>query len=182
MRFSANFGALIAKSVAFNSFGGEIRRMNLDRFDLAILDLVQQDNLRSHASLGEDVGLSASSVRRRLAAMRAAGVIVADVSLTDTSKRGLTFLTSVSFEREDPKAYAAFRAQMRDQPAVSQCYAVSGDMDFVLIVHAESPEAYESWGERTLMSNPAIRRYSTSVVWSRTKFTTRISPIATSET
>lgn len=151
--------------------------MSLDGFDLAILDIVQQDNQRSHASIGDEVNLSASSVRRRLSAMRLAGVIVADVSLTDASKCGLTFITSVSFEREDPATYNAFRAQMRDEAAVSQCYAVSGDLDFVLIIHAESPEAYEQWGERTLMANPAIRRYTTSIVWSRTKFTTRITPI-----
>jgi len=151
--------------------------MGLDRFDLAILDIVQQDNQRSHASIGDAVNLSASSVRRRLSALRQAGVIVADVSLTDASKCGLTFITSVSFEREDPIIYSAFRAQMRDEAAVSQCYTVSGDMDFVLIVHAENPEAYEQWGERTLMTNPGVRRYSTSIVWSRTKFTTRITPI-----
>lgn len=152
--------------------------MQPDRFDLAILDIVQLDNLRSHASIGESVGLSASAVRRRLTALRAAGVIIADVALVDASKRGLTFMTSVAFEREDPSVYTAFRAQMQDEPAVSQCYAVSGDMDFVLFVHAESPEAFERWGTRALMSNPAIRRYSTSVVWSRTKFTTRIRPVA----
>ena len=132
--------------------------------------------MRSHASIGEEVGLSPSSVRRRLAAMRKNRVIVADVSLTDTSTQGLTFITSISFEREAPETYDAFRKQMSEASAVSQCYAVSGDFDFIIIVHAESPEAYEAWGERVLMSNTAIRRYSTSIVWSRTKFTTRIAP------
>lgn len=150
--------------------------MPLDKFDLAILDIVQSDNLRSHASIGLEVNLSASSVRRRLTAMRDSGVIIADVSLTDASKHGLTFITSVSFEREDPDVYNTFRAQMCEEAAVSQCYTVSGDFDFVLIVHSSSPEAYEQWGEQTLMTNPGIRRYSTSVVWSRTKFTTRIMP------
>lgn len=170
--------AIVALFVRLDSDQEGIRHMTLDSFDLAILEIVQENNLRSHASIGEEVNLSASSVRRRLTALRDSGVIVADVSLTDASKRGLTFITSVSFEREDPEIYGAFRKAMRDETAVSQCYAVSGDFDFVLVVHAESPEAYELWGERALMSNPAIRRYSTSVVWSRTKFTTRISPAA----
>lgn len=151
--------------------------MTLDIFDLAILDIVQQDNQRTHASIGDEVNLSASSVRRRLSVMRKKGVIIADVSITDVSKRGLTFITSVSFEREDPEVYNEFRAQMQAENAVSQCYSVSGDSDFVLIVHAESPEAYEVWGEQALMAIPSIRRYSTSIVWSRTKFTTRIAPV-----
>lgn len=151
--------------------------MVLDNFDLSILEIVQQDNQRSHGRIGDEVNLSASSVRRRLAAMRDAGIIVADVSVTDPSKRGLTFITSVSFQREDPKAYEVFRKLMMEENAVSQCYSVSGDFDFILMVHAQSPAAYEKWGELTLMSNPAIGRYSTSIVWSRTKFTTRIDPV-----
>lgn len=157
----------------------EIIHMTLDSYDLAILDIVQQDNQRSHADIGDAVNLSASSVRRRLSVMRKQGVIMADVSITDVSKRGLTFITTVYFEREDPKVYNAFRMQMNEEDAVSQCYSVSGDADFILIVHAENPEAYEIWGEQALMSNPTIRRYSTSIVWSRTKFTTRVAPTIT---
>lgn len=149
----------------------------LDSFDRAILALVQIDNQRSHASIGAEVSLSASSVRRRLAAMRDNGVIISDVSLTDPSKQGLTFVVHVSFEREEPAIYDKFRTLMDADPAVSQCYYISGDFDFLLIVHAESPEAYENWGMHTLMANTAIRRYSTSLVWKRSKFTTHITPI-----
>lgn len=129
---------------------------------------------------GDEVNLSASSVRRCLAAMRDAGIIAADVAVTDPSKRGLTFITSVSFQNEDPESYEIFRKQMTGETAVSQCYSVSGDFDFMLMVHAQSPAAYEKWEELMLMSNPAIGRYSTSIVWSRTKFTTRIESIVDS--
>lgn len=151
--------------------------MELDDFDRSILRIVQHDNQRSHGSIGDEINLSASSVRRRLAVMRGAGIIVADVSVTDPSKRGLTFITSVAFQHENPEAYDAFREQMTEETAVSQCYSVSGDFDFILMVHAQNPAAYEKWGEVKLMSNPAIGRYSTSIVWSRTKFTTHIEPI-----
>ena len=150
----------------------------LDAFDRAILAIVQSDNQRSHASIGEAVNLSASSVRRRLAAMREHGVITADVSLTDPSKQGLSFIVHVSFEREDPAIYDTFNAQMNADPAVSQCYYISGDFDFLLMVHAATPEAYERWGTQTLMANAAIRRYSTALVWKRSKFTTHITPLA----
>ncbi|MEM8635169.1 MAG: Lrp/AsnC family transcriptional regulator [Pseudomonadota bacterium] len=152
----------------------KIIAMVIDEFDQAILEIVQRDNQRSHASIGEDVNLSASSVRRRLAKMRESGVITADVSLVDPAKQGLTFIVHVSFAREDPEIYTAFKAQMIADPTVSQCYHISGDEDFVLIVHATNPEAFELWGTDALMANGAIRRYSTSLVWSRSKFTTHI--------
>lgn len=150
--------------------------MGLDDFDHAILDIVQRNNQRSHGSIGKEVNLSASAVRRRLAAMRKVGIIVADVALTDPAKRGLTFVTSVTFDREDPVAYENFEHQMLAEPAVAQCYSVSGDCDFVLLVYAETPAAYAAWGKRVLMPNPAVGRYSTSIVWSQVKFTTVVEP------
>ena len=53
----------------------------LDRFDLAILRLLQQDNQRSHGQLGEQVGLSGSAVRRRVQQLRQQGWIRAEVVL-----------------------------------------------------------------------------------------------------
>jgi len=149
----------------------------LDSFDRAILAMVQANNLHTHAEIGKAVNLSASSVRRRLAAMRKNGTIIGDVSLTDPSKQGLTFLVHVSFEREAPEIYDAFAEQMTADAAVSQCYYISGEDDFMLIVHATTPEAYEAWGTKHLMANSAIRRYSTSLVWKRAKFTTNIAPV-----
>ncbi len=150
--------------------------MKLDRFDRALLEIVQTNNQISHAKIGEMINLSASSVRRRLAVLEKAGIITQNVALTDPTKQGLSFIVSVSFEREDPKIYEAFRQQMIEDDTVSQCYSVSGELDFLLIAHATTPEAFEKWGEISLMSNPAIRRYSTSLVWKRNKFTTKITP------
>lgn len=60
---------------------------------------------------------------------------------------------------------------------VRQCYSVAGECDFVLVVHAASLEAYETWARDHLMANDAIRRYDTTVVWSCKKFETAV-PLA----
>lgn len=149
---------------------------NLDTFDEAILDIVEEDASRTPHQIAQIVNLSASSVRRRLAALKHKGVILREVALTDPSRKGLAFWTMVSFATESKVEYDRFRAQMVADQAVSQCYSISGEADFLVMVHAVSPEAFEVWGERELMSNPAIRRYTTSVIWSHTKFTTRARP------
>jgi Lrp/AsnC family transcriptional regulator, leucine-responsive regulatory protein len=141
-----------------------------DAFDDAILALVQRDNQQSHATIGKQVNLSASAVRRRLKALRTNGVIVADVSVVDPNRHGLAFVVQIFFEREEPKAIADFTAQMLAEPSVSQCYSVSGECDFWLLVHAQTPELFERWGQAVLMANANIRRYSTSLVWSRQVF------------
>jgi Lrp/AsnC family leucine-responsive transcriptional regulator len=142
----------------------------IDAFDEAILAIVQQDNQISHAAIGARVNLSESAVRRRLKALRAEGVIVADVAVVDPGRLGLSFIVQVVFEREDPQTVRAFGADMAAEACVSQCYSVSGEVDFVLVAHAASPAAFEAWGQRVLMAHPAVKRFSTALVWSRPVF------------
>ncbi|ANM30500.1 hypothetical protein ABI59_14345 [Acidobacteria bacterium Mor1] len=146
----------------------------LDSFDRAILEIVQRDNQRTHADIGRQVNLSPSSVRRRLARLRKEGVIQADVALLSLGGESITAIVRVSFQQESLEANNAFKRRMQESPEVSQCYAVSGETDFILVVHAATLADYEAWGERTLMSDPAIRRYDTHIVWSRVKFSTAI--------
>ncbi|MDX5350083.1 MAG: Lrp/AsnC family transcriptional regulator, partial [Paracoccaceae bacterium] len=47
----------------------------MDRFDTAILTALQRDGALTNAALAERVGLSASQVSRRRAALEAAGII-----------------------------------------------------------------------------------------------------------
>ncbi len=149
----------------------------LDDFDRAILQLVQEDNQRTHAEIGERVNLSSSSVRRRLARMRTDGTIRADVAILDPTVAGVTVIVMVTFAQESLESVRAFRQRMVEAPEVAQCYSVAGSVDYVLVVHASSLTRYEAWSEQALMDDPAIRRYDTHIVWSEIKFTTAI-PIA----
>lgn len=149
--------------------------MELDRFDRKILDILQTDCSRTHAAIGREVGLSGSAVRRRIQTMRKERVIAREVAILGEAAGvgGITVIVTVVFERETPEAYRAFRTAVKNDKRVLQCYATSGQFDFLLVVAAKSPEDYEIWGERTLLNNPALRRYESYVVWSAVKFTTK---------
>jgi DNA-binding Lrp family transcriptional regulator len=147
----------------------------LDAFDHRILELLQEDCTRTHGDIGADVGLSGSAVRRRIHALRASGVIAREVAIvSEAAGRGnITVIVTVSFERETRRAYDAFRSAMRRDGRVLQCYATAGQFDFILVVVAKNPADYEAWSERSLMSNSALRRYDSFVVWSTVKYSTR---------
>jgi Lrp/AsnC family leucine-responsive transcriptional regulator len=147
----------------------------LDDYDRALLDLVQSDNQWTHARLGEAVHLSPSSVRRRLSALRERGVIRSDVSIVDADRTTVTVIVQVTFQQESVEGTHDFEQRMIAAPEVSQCYAVAGEVDFVLVVHAPDLASYEAWGKRTLMADADIRRYDTHIVWSRVKFSTAVS-------
>ena len=146
----------------------------LDGLDRKILNAVQSDNQRSHASIGEDIGLSSSAVRRRLSALRQSGVIAQDVSILAQTGLGVRLIVTVSFGEESVEAYEAFDRQIAETKEIQQAYHVAGSDDYVLIVHGPSLEWYEDWAKSAFMSNAAIRRYDTTVVWSCKKFDTRI--------
>lgn len=166
--------AKISKSKQERNENHRTGRIPLDSFDHAILHIVQQDNQRTHAQLGEEIGLSPSSVRRRLARLRRAGVIRQDVALLDPDSVGISVIVIVTFQQESTESVQAFRQRMIDAPAVSQCYSVAGAVDYVLVVHAADLASYEAWSTEALMDDPAIRRYDTHIVWSRVKYTTAL--------
>ncbi|WP_224826758.1 Lrp/AsnC family transcriptional regulator [Cognatishimia sp. MH4019] len=62
-----------------------------------------------------------------------------------------------------------FRKDVRNDTAVSQCYSVSGDFDYVLIVHAKDLQSYEEWGMRTLLAAEHVASYTSTLVWSQIK-------------
>ncbi|MEM6576690.1 MAG: Lrp/AsnC family transcriptional regulator [Pseudomonadota bacterium] len=148
--------------------------MDLDRHDQRLLALLQRNNQQTYQKLGEQLGLSDTAVRRRVQRLRKSGVIAADVSLLDPDRLGVTVIVSIRFEKESHDTYAAFKKQMGASSPVSQCYTVSGEVDFMLIAHFPDLAAYDLWVGDYILNNPAIARSTTNVVYTRVKFETAI--------
>ena len=110
--------------------------MELDDFDRRLLDAVQEDSRRTGEVLAALVGLSPAACLRRLQRLRAAGVIEREVAILDPRIAGtrLSLIVNVTLERERPDLADGFARAMRQAPEVSQCYYVTGAVDFVLLV------------------------------------------------
>tara|TARA_R110000868_G_scaffold331140_1_gene592109 strand:- start:418 stop:870 length:453 start_codon:yes stop_codon:yes gene_type:complete len=146
----------------------------LDRFDHAILAVVQADNRLPNREIAERVNLSETAVRRRLDRLRFEGVIRGDVALLDRDALGQTLIVSVVFAEDSAEAYARFREQMVASERVTQCYSIAGEVDFILIVHAPDLREFEAWAQSTLLADPIVKRYETSVVFTTHKFSTAV--------
>ena len=150
--------------------------MKLDAFDAQILNVLQNDNQITSAEMAARVNLSPASCLRRMRRLREEGTIAADVSIVapEAVGRNLTMIVLVSVERERPELLDEFKRSMQRTPEVMQCYYVTGDADFVLLVTAADMADYESFTQRFFFENPNIRRFSTMVVMNRVKFATMI--------
>jgi len=137
----------------------------LDHFDLALLNLVQRDNQLPARVLAERAGLSESAALRRLRRLRRQRVIAADVSIVHPAAIGLplTVVALVSLEREGAAALDAFAGRVRARPEVRQCWYVTGEADWVLVLRLPSMEAYEALTRELLLGDPNVRAFRTLV-------------------
>ena len=143
----------------------------LDDFDRAILHRVQQDARMTGEHIGADIGLSAAAVQRRLKRLRELGVIAAEVAVVDPASVGqaMNFIVGVEMERERADVLDAFRRAAKADPNVQQCYYVTGEVDFMLVVVARDMAGFEAFTRRLLLDNENIRRFTTNVVMARDK-------------
>lgn len=143
----------------------------LDDVDRRILANLQENNLMPADLLGERVGLSASAVQRRARRLRETGVIVGDVSIVDPKAlgRNTSFIVEVMLDRESAEVVEAFKRRMCSTPEVQQCYYMTGEADFLLIVTSPDVEAYERLMQRLFLNEKSVRKFRTSLVLSRVK-------------
>lgn len=150
--------------------------MKIDAFDARILNILQENNQLTSAELAGLVNLSPASCTRRVRKLRDSGVIAADVSIVSQNVTGqnLTMIVQVSVERERPDLLDEFKKSVQRSPEISQCFYVTGDVDFVLIVNIADLVEYEAFTKRFFLENPNVKRFSTMVVMNRVKFSTMI--------
>lgn len=138
---------------------------DLDRFDRQLLTLVQLDAALTAEQLAAHVSLSPSAIQRRLKRLREQGVIVRHVAVLNAAQIGrpTTFITGLQVQSERPELMARLRAWLDAEAAVQQAFYVTGEADFVLVIAAPDPAAYEALMARLLADNPNVRRYTTQV-------------------
>lgn len=142
---------------------------DLDDKDRRLLALLQQDARQSLEALASEVALSAPAVQRRIRRLRAAGVIIGEVAVVAPEAVGvpMTFIVMVELERERAERIDAFRRKVVAEPAVQQCYYVTGEADFILVVLAPDMDAFEALTRRLFFDDPNVRRFRTSVAMGR---------------
>jgi Lrp/AsnC family transcriptional regulator, leucine-responsive regulatory protein len=145
----------------------------MDSYDVKILNILQHDNRLPTERIAEQVGLSPSAVQRRLKRLREQGTIEAEVAVIspEAAGRKLIAIVEVTMQRERllSASQNEFRRLMVATPEVMQCYHVTGNADFILIITATDIQEYEALTRRLFVDNPSVRGYTTSIVMRRVK-------------
>ncbi|MDB5581498.1 MAG: Lrp/AsnC family transcriptional regulator [Bradyrhizobium sp.] len=142
-----------------------------DRFDRAILRILQRDNRTPQRTIAESVNLSAAAVQRRIAAMEAAGTIERNVAIVDPGavELAITAIVEVHLVDERLKTVDSAKASFRAAPEVQQCYYVTGGISFVLVIIVPDLIAYEAMTQRLFARNEAVASFRSLIALDRVK-------------
>lgn len=122
----------------------------LDRIDLHLLRLLQQDGRLTTVELAEQVGLSASPCARRLKRLEGEGHIRGYRAVLAREKLGLgiTIFVNVRLSQHREPLVEAFEQAVAAMAEVISCHTVSGNYDYLLEVVVPDLPAYEQWVRR----------------------------------
>ncbi len=139
--------------------------LELDSFDFAILRIIQKDNYTPQKEIGEQIGLSAAAVQRRIKKMTDSGMISRNVAVIDREQIGkfVTLIVEVIMERDKLIDVEEAKETFRNAPEVQQCYYVTGNADFMLVILVPSMHDYELVTHRLFFNNPNIKNFKTYV-------------------
>jgi Lrp/AsnC family leucine-responsive transcriptional regulator len=144
---------------------------SLSQSDRKILLILQGNAREKLETIAFETGLSIATVQRRIKYFKLTGVIERETALISPEAAGypMTFLIFIELERERLDQLDAFRRKARAEAQVQQCYYITGEADFALVVLGKDMADFERLTHRLFFEDTNVKRFSTSVVMSRTK-------------
>ncbi|MEP5764745.1 MAG: Lrp/AsnC family transcriptional regulator [Halieaceae bacterium] len=148
----------------------------MDRSDRKILQALQREGRISNQQLAEEVGMSSAACWRRVRALEAAGVISGYTALLERSQLGLELcaFVHVSLSRHEKKSTESFEGAVRDRPEVLECFATTGDADFILRVVTADIASFDAFLEEFLFGLAGISQVRSNICLRELKFATAL--------
>ncbi len=142
------------------------RAVALDDHDRRLLTLLQRDATVTAEVLGSDLGLSASTVQRRIKRLRETGVIEREVAIVNTDAVGkrMTFIVGVKVDFGQKAGVDALQKKLLADPRTQQAYYVTGEVDLILAVVVQDMQDYDNYSKTLLLASPAMLRFQSNVV------------------
>jgi Lrp/AsnC family leucine-responsive transcriptional regulator len=137
----------------------------VDRLDLRILQVLQEDGRVSNQRLADAVGISPAACWRRVRALEEAGIIDRYVALLNREavELKLCAFIHVTLARHVREATASFEEAILQRPEVLECFATTGQADFILRVVTEDIGTLDRFMEDFLFGLPQIAQVQSNI-------------------
>ena len=143
----------------------------LDKTDLQLLKILQENGRISIKELAQRVHLSPTPVFDRVRRLESTGVIERYTAVLNAAKLGQGFIVfcSVRLRRMGKDIANDFVERVKDIPEVAECYNISGDFDFLLKIYAPDMRYYNDFLINTLGTIESLGSIQSSFVMNPVK-------------
>ncbi|ACP22123.1 putative transcriptional regulator (plasmid) [Sinorhizobium fredii NGR234] len=140
--------------------------MKLDRIDVKILHVLQQNGRMTNVELSEVVNLSPSPCLMRVKKLQSEGFIEGYSAQINVAKLGqtLTVFTEVTLKNHRQTDFARFLAAVEKIDQLIECHVVSGGYDYLLKFVTTGIGEYQEIMERLVELDVGIDKYFSFVV------------------
>lgn len=143
----------------------------LDRIDLRILALLQDDGRLSNLKLAEAVGLSPTATLARVQRLTKDAYILGYEARLNPLKLGAGMLVFVEvlLDRTTPNVFEQFKVAVQLRPEIMECHMVAGGFDYLLKTRSADMSAYRAFAGDVLWQLPGVRETRTYAVMEEVK-------------
>jgi Lrp/AsnC family leucine-responsive transcriptional regulator len=138
----------------------------LDRTDLKMLRLLQNNGRLSNAELADAVGVSPATCHRRTQRLFDDGFVSTVRAMVAPRKvgKGALVMVGVVLDRSTPESFASFERAIAKLKFVLDCHLVAGDFDYFLKIRAGDMEDFNRIHGEQLIALPGVRQTRTFFV------------------
>ena len=141
-------------------------KLKLDQTDIRLLREIIDNGRISDVALGDKVHLSSTAAARRRKILEDGGAVSGYSANLDLNRLGLRIVVVVSMElsSQAEQVLNEFEQAVVKCPSMTYCSFVSGDTDFIMIVHVRSFEDYDRVYRSELSTLPNVAKIRSSFV------------------
>ena len=144
---------------------------DLDKIDLKILKLLQQNSRIPMTELAEKVGLSTTPVTERVKRLERDNIISGYHARLNPHAVGQSLLVFVEIKLRSKSGniFEDFRREVTRIPQILECHLVSGEYDYLIKVRLPDMSAYRDMLGNILLQLPAAAESRSYVVMEEVK-------------
>ena len=140
----------------------------LDRIDVQLLALLQDNGRISQHDLAKAVGLSAPAVAERLRKLEDRAIIRRFTTILDAKRLGWDITAFIFVGMGGSRFYPEFRQRVEEKAQVVECHSITGQGSHLLKIRAENTAALEAFLAE-IQAWPGVQWTTTSIVLSTLK-------------
>ncbi len=138
----------------------------LDRTDLKLLRLLQNNGRLSNADLAQAASVSPATCHRRVQRLFDEGYVSQVRAMVAPRKvaKGTLAMVGVVLDRSTPESFATFEQAVAKLRFVLDCHLVAGDFDYFLKIRVGDMEDFNRLHGERLIALPGVRQTRTFFV------------------